>query len=193
MGAANMQGESQKKPAATTARRGFSLWLMPPPAVRERYAGLIDRLAARLGTPRFEPHITLGGCDGTEAQAVARVTALAAHLAPVAVQLGPLETTEQYFRCLYLRAERTAALLGAHRQAALACGVEPDAEFLPHLSLVYGELPKPVKENLLTELGGRLDEVFVTDRIALCLPEGDPSAWRLLGPYPLAGQVGNLK
>src|SRR5688500_3142229 len=108
MGAANMQGESQKKPAAMTARPRFSLWLMPPPAARERYANLIDRLAARLGTPRCEPHITLGGCDGTEAQAVARATALAARLAPVAVRLGPLETTEQYFRCLYVRAERSA-------------------------------------------------------------------------------------
>jgi hypothetical protein len=188
MGAANMQGELQKNPAAMTARPRFSLWLMPPPAARERYAGLIDRLAARLGTPRFEPHITFGGCEGSETQALARATALAARLAPVAVQLGPLEATEQYFRCLYVRAKRSAALLDAHRQAALACGVEPDAEFLPHLSLVYGELPDTIKETLLVELAGHVGSDFIADRIALCLPEGDVPTWRLLGPFALSGK-----
>lgn len=39
--------------------RGVSLWLMPEGEAGRRLGALIDRLAARLGTPAFPPHVTL--------------------------------------------------------------------------------------------------------------------------------------
>ena len=49
--------------------RGISLWLMPEGRARERLAALIDRLATRLGTAAFAPHVTLlPGLPGPETE-----------------------------------------------------------------------------------------------------------------------------
>lgn len=167
----------------------FFLWLMPPAAVRDRFARLIDVLSRRLGTAQFEPHITLSGSpDAGEAEAVSRATTLAARLAPVPVRLVDVGYSDAYFRCLYVRAERSPELLAAHRTACAHLGRPPDDDFMPHLSLVYGNLSETEKEKIIEEIGRRFDTTFLSDRIALCLPAGPPDGWRLVGPFTLAGR-----
>ena len=39
--------------------KGISLWLMPEGDAHQRLSEIIDRLAARLGTTPFPPHVTL--------------------------------------------------------------------------------------------------------------------------------------
>ncbi|HEX7044556.1 MAG TPA: 2'-5' RNA ligase family protein [Burkholderiales bacterium] len=170
-----------------TAR--YTLWLMPPPEAGERFARLIERLSRRLGTPCFVPHLTLcSAADLDESVAVTRARAAARHLAPVPVHLTGLSTGDSYFRCVYVLAERTEALLAAHRAACAHFGVDPAADYLPHLSLVYGDLAREEKERLVDEIGRRFDTRFTADRIALCAPAGPPQGWRLLGPYALEGR-----
>lgn len=169
-----------------TAR--YSLWLMPPPNAGEHFARLIERLSRRLGTPCFIPHITFcSTSDIDEPAAVARARAAAKQLAPVPVHLTEIGIGDSYFRCVYVLAERTEALLAAYRTACAHFGVEPAADYLPHLSLVYGDLARADRERLADEVGRRFDIRFTADRIALCAPAGPPQNWRLLGPYTLEG------
>lgn len=166
----------------------YSLWLMPPPAVRTRFAALIASLSERLGTPRFEPHLTLtGGVYADDVEPLARVAALAARRPPVRVRLTAADYTEAYFRCLFVRAELTSDLLALQRAAAEALGQPPDAQFMPHLSLVYGDLDTARKEAILDDIGRRFDVEFVADRLALYAPEGAPPLWRSLAEFPLGG------
>lgn len=172
-----------------TAR--YSIWLMPPSPVRARFARLIDTLSRRLGTPRFDPHVTLcGTADLHENDMLARVEGLAARLAPVPIRLTEVGYTDEYFRCLFVVAERSEQLLAAHRVACEAFGKPPAADFMPHLSLVYGELARERKEQIIGEIGRRFDAGFVADGISLCVPAGLPPHWRLLGPFPLTGGAG---
>lgn len=168
--------------------RRYSLWLLPPPAVRERFGALIARLSERLGTPRFAPHLTLaGGTFASAEEPLARVAALAARRPPVLVRLGEAACTDAYFRCLFVRAERTPALDALHRAAAEALGEPPDPDFMPHLSLVYGDLARERKEAILAEIGRRFDVDFVADQLALYAPEGEPETWRPAGEFVLGG------
>ncbi len=161
---------------------------MPPAAVRERFGRLIDALSQRLGTPRFHPHVTLCGTgDYTEADVRARTAALAARLAPVPIHLTEVGYTEEYFRCLYIKAERSPALLAAHATACAHFGRPAVPDFMPHLSLVYGELSREQKEKIIAEIGRRFDLTFCADAISLCWPAGTPESWRVLGPFPLTG------
>lgn len=165
-----------------------SLWLMPPPEAGERFARLIERLSRRLGTPCFVPHLTLcSAADFDETAVAARARAAAKHLAPIPVHLTELGIGDGYFRCIYVLAERTEALLATYRAVCAHFGVEPTADYLPHLSLVYGDLARADKERLADEIGRRFDIRFTADRIALCAPAGPPQNWRLLGPYTLEG------
>ncbi|MBI3899734.1 MAG: 2'-5' RNA ligase family protein [Gammaproteobacteria bacterium] len=161
---------------------------MPPLAVRQRFAAIIDELSRQFGTPRFEPHLTLASGDGTEADVIARTTALASQLQAIPIQLTHAGYTEHYFRCLFVYADRNAPLLDAHRLAAEYVFARPvDDDFMPHLSLVYGKLSIDEKEKILDRYSREFDIAFSADTLTVCAPDGDPSMWRLLGPFALAG------
>jgi 2'-5' RNA ligase len=167
----------------------YFLWLLPPAPVQNRFALLIDTLSQRLGTPRFTPHITLvGSVDSPLAEIVARLTMLAARLAPVPVRLTGTGYTEQYFRCLFMQAERSPPLLAAHEIASAHLGRLPEADFMPHLSLIYGSLPPEQKRKIVDEIAGRFDAAFQVDRMGLCLPDGPPERWRVLRTFALTGR-----
>lgn len=164
---------------------GFSLWMMPPPAVRERFLTLIAELSRRVDTPPFEPHLTLAGIEAATEAAIRPVAELAARLAPLPVRLTEIGTTSEYFRCLFVRAEHTLALDRAYHTACRALGQAP-GEFMPHLSLIYGELTPAVKERLIAEIGNRFDTAFTVERVALYDTAGPPPGWRCVADFRLS-------
>lgn len=167
----------------------YALWLRPDAASAATFAQLIEALSHRLGTPRFQPHMTLSGvASTTEADAIARSKRLAAALAPVPIHLIGAGHTDAYFRCLFLRAEKTPPLLAAHRLASAEMQQPTDADFMPHLSLVYGALATPVKEKIIEELDSRFPRNFLADSISLCAIAGAPDEWRPIGPFFLTGE-----
>ena len=165
--------------------RGFSLWLMPEGESVVRLSALIAELAARLGTPRFPPHVTLiPGLVGDEADLAGRTVELSRRLPSLRVRLGPVEATGDYFRCLYLRAEPVAALRAAHSLAAEVFGVRDDPDFLPHLSLVYGNLE--AAERRLTEELEDSPRAFEAVSLELWRTEGRVGEWERRASFDLA-------
>lgn len=168
----------------------YSLWLRPAPAVAARCAELIDTWARHLGTPRFEPHLTFGAVTATtDAEATARALQLATRLAPVPIHLVGAGHTDAYFRCLYLRAEKTPQLLAAYRLACEELQQPVAGDFMPHVSLVYGTLATSVKEKIIAEIDGNFPKDFFADSISLCVTAGSPDHWRSLGPFSLTGRT----
>jgi Cyclic phosphodiesterase-like protein len=153
---------------------GTALWLMPDGPSSERLTALVSALAARLGTPVFVPHVTvIHGLAREESEIVARAESLARRLASRPVDLGPVEGRDEYFRCLYLRAEPAEWFLAAHARAAQAFDLSPDPEYLPHLSLVYGRLAEIEKERIASSLAAELPISIELSAIEV---------WRTVGP-----------
>jgi 2'-5' RNA ligase len=169
--------------------RGVSLWLMPEGGPRDRLAALIARLAARLSTPSFAPHVTLlpGIEDGADDNVLAKSCTLAAALRPFPVHLEGLEGRDEPFRCLFVRAVPDEPLRYAHASAARVFGRAPDPAFLPHLSLVYGTLLPTVKASLAGELAEEAAVLsFVADALHVWRTEGPVGEWNELGVFGLA-------
>jgi 2'-5' RNA ligase len=166
---------------------GISLWLMPPEPARARLAALIEDLAARLGTRPFAPHLTLlPGIEGQAEQAVlAAAESLAARLRPLTIRLQSIEGGEEPFRCVMALAAADEPLGGAHDAAARAFGRQPDPEFLPHVSLVYGWLAPETKRALVREIGTSAALVFEASRLHVWRTEGPVQDWRVLGAFDL--------
>lgn len=170
----------------------YALWLLPPPAERARFAELIGMLARQHGTPVFEPHITLlGGIDDAQPTAVAASAALARRIAPLRIWLGEIGQRDSYFQCLFVHVIPDAALRQAHRLAREAFAQRADAEFLPHLSLVYGVLDPPQKAAIVAQLGGRLDGEFLVEELALIgyRKDDQPRDWRRVATFTLRGEA----
>jgi 2'-5' RNA ligase len=170
----------------------YTLWLLLPPAEGTRFRELIQTLAAQHGTPSFEPHITLlGSIDGSEAAIVAASAALARRIAPLPIRLAEIGQRDTYFQCLFVHAVPDPALVRANRLAREAFSRRDDAAFLPHLSLVYGDLERAQKAAVVARLGARLDSEFRVEELALIRyrKEDHPQDWRRVATFTLRGDA----
>jgi 2'-5' RNA ligase len=168
--------------------RGISLWLLPEPGVREGLAHAIDALASRLGTPRFEPHLTLlGAIERPEAEVLARVRDLAAVCPPLELPVLGIDGVDDPFRCLFLRLSATPALQQLREAAEAALPGREGRPFDPHVSLVYGELSAEARSGLAREIG-HWPPVVRFDVLRAQVTRGPVSAWCRLGLAPLAGR-----
>jgi hypothetical protein len=167
--------------------RGLSLWLVPDGDERAALAELIAGLSSRLGTPCFEPHLTLLpglARPGDEVVEAARV--LAPALEQMVLPLRPPEGREETFRCLYLPVGETFRLLHAHALARAAFPSAEDRPFEPHLSLVYGQLPADRKDRLRQEILPGLPPRVRLAALDVVRTEGPVEEWRRLLRCPLA-------
>jgi 2'-5' RNA ligase len=167
--------------------RGHALWLLPEEAVSTRVAAVIDHLARTRGGPRFLPHVTLvAGLEKPVAELRTRTRTLARSLPSLAVTLGRAAVRAEHFKALFVEIE-SADLRALHIRAAAALGVAADPEYLPHLSLAYGEFAPAAKEAMLDRVGRRWGERCRLDRLVLVPLAGAPESWTPVATERLAG------
>jgi hypothetical protein len=205
--------------SAVTARPG-AFWLLPAGPDAARLQGFIHRLAQEHGTDPFEPHVTLhvgSYLPNVDVQAVLARVALA--LPPLTLEALETRDSDAYFKALHVEIAIDRhdghRLTGLRQQLArelLRSGRVGDAQdepahlpapqqvdqalasydFLPHLSLLYGELPAPLRRRLAVEhdLQGRS---MLFDRIAGVRPAaghedlGRVAHWEVFGHQRLGG------
>ena len=164
-----------------------SLWLMPEPgAALDHVQTLIDATAAAQATPRFTAHVTLlGGLDLDDAAAAAITVDLAAQIPVLDCHLVETGMENDRFRALYWRAEMTDALRAAHARAAAGSGVAAGA-YMPHLSVLYGDVPAESRRAIATTMPVPLH--LRLDRLALwSTDESNVAGWRRVVELPLRG------
>lgn len=144
-----------------------------------RYAeGLIRELSAKLDAPLFEPHLTL--CSGVTAEPgplIRAVAEAARGLAPLTLRVRRIGCTEEYFRTIFIEFEPDPVLAGLHERLGALLERRNGAVFLPHLSLLYREMPLADKEALARRL--RLDRsVLRFDGLKVVVPGNQAAGWR---------------
>lgn len=158
---------------------------MPPQPLRDRFADLIARVSDRLGSPRFEPHITLGVANGSQPKVVQQARALAQRLGPLPIHLTKAVIGDEYFRCIFVLVEPTPSVLLARELAWQLLRDQSDEGYIPHMSLAYGNLTPVQKEEILNDIGRDFATSFIVDRLALVIPEGRPEEWRHVEVFDL--------
>ncbi len=165
---------------------GYSLWLVPEGAVYESLSRLISRLAGRHSAFVFEPHVTLlGQLPGTEEEILSKTAQSAAALRPHEIKLTTVDYLDEFFRCLFIRAEESDWILDANKKAREIFGRTNDPPFMPHLSLMYRNLSPEAKQRIIAEIGPRMDLTFRIASLHVVATEGDPREWRRAGEFPL--------
>lgn len=168
-----------------------SLWLLAAQEDESTLTGIVDVLAARHGTPRFHPHLTLLGDIprapdnmGDIARAIARTAP------PFSAPVRDVVSGEAFFRSFY-------ALFDVNRElAALRAAAEKEVapageSFMPHVSLLYGAVQEPDKSNSIGEIRSRLAGLPIRfDRLAITNSANDVpiSEWQVLEVVPLGGR-----
>jgi 2'-5' RNA ligase len=159
---------------------------MPGGEVCDRLTLILHRLSARLDAPEFPPHVTLlGRCVGERRDLVRQSAQVAAPLRPFAIRLEAIDFRDEYFRSLFVHAALTEPLRRAHQAACQAFGRSRKPAFMPHLSLLYGNFPRSLKEELIAEVGPRLDIQFKVRSLHLFRTHGEPRLWRQVARFGL--------
>ena len=159
---------------------------MPTGDVRRRLAGTILELSRQYATPAFEPHVTLaGGIVGPTRQVAAKMRELARRIPPFTVRLTAVDGLDEYFRYLFVRVATTHPIMRANKAAREVFRLEPQPAFMPHLSLLYGNLPSSVKQRIVASLGRGYELEFKVSSLHLYLIKSEPAAWRRVASFGL--------
>jgi len=150
---------------------GFGLWLCADGDLEGLLSANIAELGTRFGGPAFSPHLTLaaGFASAEEAEEAARAAAL--ELAGIELRFNEVESTDEFHRALYLRADDHAVLSACHARLVQR-SQRPDRPFVPHVSLFYGHL------------GDRRAEALAAARslVPLAMRPAAIEVWELRGP-----------
>lgn len=159
-------------------QRAFSLWLMPTGAVYQEFSRLISQLAKENSSIEFQPHITLvGNVEAQEEEMIMKTREVAALIHPYPVKLMDIDYTDYYYRALYLNVKPSSEVLTAYQ---VARKIFPDASgtgYMPHLSLLYGDFPIKVKEQIIRKIGNNFTNEFEANTLYLYLTEAAARNW----------------
>ena len=166
-----------------------SVWIRPTGEALHRILKITRGLSFRKEGPGVPPHLTLlSGIETTRADAGLKLKHLAMRLSPFTVRLGKIDWKADYFRCLYVAAERSRELVGAQRAAHEVFEMNPPAPFRPRICLFYGTLDDDAERELAEATGGSLDVEFQAGAVQLvnAAPGIPVSEWRTFAEWKLA-------
>jgi 2'-5' RNA ligase len=130
-----------------------SIWLMPAVEDLAMLTGIVDGLAEKFGSPRFQPHLTLVEDMERPAEELTPLVAeVAAGIPAFSTPVLEIGMSGLYFRSFYARFEANDHLLDLKRRAIDRIAASPIGDFMPHVSLAYGLAEGPAK----TEARGRI-------------------------------------
>jgi 2'-5' RNA ligase len=159
----------------------YALWLLPDAAAGDAFGDAIVRLSGRYQGPRFTPHVTLlGWVTGAEQQLAQTTAQLAQQLRVLHLRGSGFDGEQYYFRCFYLKLEASQELMQAHERASAAFNAGHSSDYMPHLSLVYGQGTVTDKAALTRELATSLPSEFSVDRLQLVHITVSVADWRVV-------------
>lgn len=101
------------------------------------------------------------------------------------VDLTKVKFEDFYYQAIILIADKTEELLTLNRRSRELYGLNP-TDYIPHLSLLYGDLTRGRKSKIARRLGLQLPERVTIDRLRLIRAEGSRvEDWITVSEFPL--------
>jgi 2'-5' RNA ligase len=166
--------------------KNYSLWLVPKGKVYNQLYRLIKKLAKKYRAPVFEPHVTLiPDIVSSEKEILSKTAKLVQSFKPFKIKLSYVDYLNEYFRCLFIRALKIKELMDFNLRAREIFGKEDDPGFMPHLSLMYGDFNKTVKEDIIRDIGKNFNLNFTVKSVSIFLTEGEVETWYKIKEFRL--------
>lgn len=156
----------------------YSLWLEPSGKIAYKLQERIKKLSKENGTPLFSPHVTLlGGVKATETEMVPLTDTLSSYVDPFELELTKAGYLDTFYQSLFIHVKETSELKKLRRNACRLFNIEEE-EYMPHLSLLYGDLSREQKERILNMIGREFYIRFPVNNMVLMQTDGKPDKWR---------------
>jgi len=165
-----------------------SVWIRPAGEALDHILRITRRVSVSRSGPQVPPHLTLlSGIETTRADAGLKLKRLAMRLHPFTVRLGKIDWRADYFRCLYVAAERSRELVAAQRAAYEVFEMNPPPPFKPRVCLFYGTIDDEEEREIAEATGGSLDIEFTVNAVQLvsAAPGVPVAQWKTMTEWKL--------
>ena len=191
---------------------GYSLWLLPSAGTDLEYMkSVIAHTAEELETEAFLPHLSVlaGMTDRSEEWLFEKMDMLEKRLShnfddifTPHLALHGLGARDLFFQCVYAHPVLTKSITGLNKVACEVferdgngCGY--DSEYMPHLSLIYGDLDVDTKGKAMADLAiDVIGKKFHFGNLQLWKTEGLHTDWKCVKklelPLPLSSDGVNV-
>jgi len=168
--------------------KDYALWIIPEGKALRGLKKLIELISRMYSTPFFVPHITiLGRVTGYENALISTGFRLSSIIRPFHVSLTRIAYLDEYFRCLFIQLKRSKELIDLHKQTKMIFNIKDRKYYMPHISLMYGNLPLDSKKKIISDIGKDYPDTLDIKCIHLVSAsvETDPASWHSVKEFPL--------
>lgn len=125
----------------------YSVWALPPAPVRDRLRHIMEGLRAAHDGPAFEPHaMVVGDLRSRRSTSIEVLHTAAAGVQPYTARVTGVSRGSFFYQCVYLLLEPTPEVVAASDHCCGHFGYKRKTPYMPHVSLLYGDLTDEEKE-----------------------------------------------
>lgn len=165
---------------------GHSIWLIPATPELDKLQPLITELSEMAGTDHFSPHITLlGQLNNPREFLIDGIGEICRQTQSFSLKLSQVGMFDSYYRSVILHTQPSHDLDQLHKAAVQLFRVNTKAPFLPHLSVMYGDLPLVQREELMGRVHLDLPISLQVKEMVLMETRGRSHDWREIERFSL--------
>jgi hypothetical protein len=166
----------------------IAYWLMPARPEADLFAEMIRILADQLDAVPFEPHLSI--CVTPDSKTTRKIVKQIS-VSPIRLRIEGVSFSSMFTKTLFVRFERNAALDALNTKLRRAARAPQDILRDPHVSLLYKDLPAPLKRELAATIRLPFSEVsFDTVKAIRCRSPmtvpADVTSWRTVAAKKLS-------
>jgi 2'-5' RNA ligase len=160
-----------------------SIWLIPAPADAQYLQGIINNLAATYQAPVFNTHCTLYSPTDLPALEIKKILEQSANnMESFYVKKATISHTENIWKTIFIELLRSPELEQLQQAVISQFPKGQPYEFLPHISLLYKEIPDKKKEDIIRNL--QVKNSFKMDKIAAMRTGPNVDNWATVVEIP---------
>jgi 2'-5' RNA ligase len=160
-----------------------SIWLIPAPEDAQYIQAIINNLAATYQAPVFDSHCTLYSPTDLPATEVKQMLEQSANnMKSFYVKKAAISHMENIWKTIFIELLRSPELEQLQQAVISQFPNGQPYEFLPHISLLYKEMPDKKKEDIIRNL--QVKNSFKMDKIAAVRTGPNVDNWATVVEIP---------
>jgi len=160
-----------------------SIWLIPAPKDAQYIQAIINNLAATYQAPVFDSHCTLYSSTDLPAAELKQILEQSANnMKSFYVKKAAISHTKNIWKTIFIELLRSPELEQLQQAVISQFPKGQPYEFLPHISLLYKEIPDKKKEDIIRNL--QVKNSFKMDKIAAVRTGPNVDNWATVVEIP---------
>lgn len=157
----------------------IAIWLTPSEEDKIFYQEIINELSKEYNTVLFEPHITLVAVQNATDGQLNKLKSYYNTVLPIKVSIKNIGSLGKYYQQVFISGNGGQRLLNLW-QKSLEVFEMPAYQYMPHLSLLYGNLDKEIVQTILDKYEDQLNRTITIDSIKIMDTGGEVADWKAL-------------